>query len=152
MEIVFEPAAERDYERCWRLYFSQMEKTLRELNLDPVAHEAGFRQKWVPAQVEVIRLVGRDVGWLQVVEGADELFLAQIFIDPEHQNQGIGTIAIGRVMKLAGQRKLPLALAVVKGNRAVRLYTRLGFRIVGEDRVKHYMQLDPQGDGNTNED
>ena len=142
MEIAFRPALEQDYEACRRLYFSQMEKTIRELDLDPVAHAAGFREQWIPSQVRIIQFGGQDVGWLQVIDRSEGLLLAQIFVESQYQNQGIGTHVMRRVIEQAAEKCLPLALAVVKNNRALRLYQRLGFRVVQEDGCKFYMRLD----------
>jgi GNAT superfamily N-acetyltransferase len=149
MEIEFRPAVGQDFEACRRLYLSQMADTIRQLNLDPVAHAAGFLEPWIPAQVRVLRLAGKDVGWLQVVDRDDEVFLAQIFIEPEFQNRGIGTVAVRHVLREAAAKRLPLAPAVVKTNPARRLYTRLGFRTTREDDVKFYMRLDPKPEAET---
>lgn len=149
MEIGFRPAIEQDFEACRRLYFSEMEETIRRLNLDPVAHASGFRERWIPAQVRIIQLAGKDVGWLQVVDGDEELFLAQIFIEPGFQNRGIGSFAVKQVLLAAATRSLPLALAVVKANPARRLYERLGFRTTHEDEIKFYMRRDPNPKADT---
>jgi ribosomal protein S18 acetylase RimI-like enzyme len=143
MEIEFRPAVGQDFEACRRLYLSQMADTIRQLNLDPVAHAAGFLEQWNPAQVRILQVAGKDVGWLQVIDGGEELFLSQIFIEPEFQYRGIGTFAVREVLLEAAAKSLPVALAVVKTNRACRLYTRLGFRTTHEDDVKFYMRLDP---------
>lgn len=143
MEITFRLAAEEDYEACRQLYFSQMEKTIRNLNLVPAAHAAGFRERWIASQVRIIQLDGHDVGWLQVIDRFRDLFLAQLFIEPEFQNRGIGAAAMRRIMHHAAEKRLPLALAVVKGNPAIRLCTRLGFSVTHEDEFKLYMRLGP---------
>ena len=146
MEIGFRSAVERDFEACRRLYFSQMDETIRRLHLDPAAHAASFREQWIPAQVRIVQLAGKDAGWLQVIDRGEELFLAQIFIEAEFQNRGIGTFAVRHVLREAAAKRLPVDLAVVKTNPARRLYMRLGFRTVREDDFKFYMRLDPESD------
>jgi len=80
METGFRAAVEQDGEACRQLHSSQMQKTIRELNLDPGAHAAGFRERWTAAGVPIIQLDGRDVGRRQALDQLDELFAAQIFI------------------------------------------------------------------------
>jgi GNAT superfamily N-acetyltransferase len=150
MEIGFRPADERDYEACRRLYFSAMEKTIREFGLDPAAHAEGFREQWIAAQVRIIQAEREDVGWMQVIDRLDDLFLAQIFLKPEFQNRGIGTFALQCVMREAADRGQPLALAVIKSNPALGLYKRLGFRVTHEDEFKFYMRLDPPSPSRAN--
>ncbi len=151
MEIAFRPAAEQDFEACRRLYFSAMESTFRELNIDPVAHSEGFREQWVPAQVRIIQFDGRDLGWVQVIDRWNELFLAQIFVEPEFQRRGIGSSAIRCVTRQAAAKHVPVTLAVIKNNPARRLYMRLGFRTTHEDVFKLYMRLDPKHDADAAE-
>ena len=146
MEIAFRPATEHDFEACRRLYFSQMANALREFHIDPATHAKGFREQWNPAQVQILRLNGNDVGWLQIIDRGTELFLGQLFVEPDFQNRGIGTLAIRSVLRRAAVRAVPLALAVVKGNPALRLYVRLGFRITHEDDRKFYLRHDPLAD------
>ncbi len=144
MEVDLRPATEQDLEACRRLYFTAMEPTLRELRIDPFAHAEGFREQWNPAEVRIIQFGGKDVGWLQLIDRGNELFLAQVFVEPGFQRRGIGTSAIRCVMRQAAGKRLPLALAVVKNNPALRLYLRLGFRIAHEDDRKFHMRLDPR--------
>jgi hypothetical protein len=44
-----------------------MDGVIRQLNLDRVAHAAGFREQWEPVQVRIITFDGSDIGWLQSV-------------------------------------------------------------------------------------
>ena len=87
------------------------------------------------------------MGWLQCIGSSDELFLAQLFVDGPFQNRGIGTEVMNRLINEATVRNQSVALAVVKINPALRLYQRLGFRIMHEDERKYYMQRGPDFSG-----
>lgn len=106
--------------------------------------EASFQEQWKAAQVRIITLDGFDVGWLQTFIEDDALLLAQLFIDRPFQRRGIGTHVIHRLIDEGNRANRPLRLNVVKINPAVRLYERLGFRVIREDERKFYMKRDPE--------
>jgi GNAT superfamily N-acetyltransferase len=137
MRTVLRPSRPEDFEYCAALYFAEMEKTIQGLNLDRTAHAASFRDRWEVTQVRIITLNGADIGWLQTTTTNAALFLAQLFVEPAFQRQGIGT----EVMKhLFDEACKAVTLGVVKTNPALRLYERLGFRITHDDNRKFYMR------------
>jgi ribosomal protein S18 acetylase RimI-like enzyme len=142
-KIVFRPARSEDFDYCANLYFSGMENIIRELKLDWAAQAASLRQEWEPAQVRVIVVDAVDVGWFQIIPHDDVLFLAQIFVDRQFQERGIGTEVMNSLIEEGTRGGQAMALAVVKTNPALRLYRRLGFRITHEDDRKFYMRRDP---------
>lgn len=99
-----------------------------------------FNGHYELAEVQVILLDGRDVGWLQVSETEQELELAQIHIEQEFCSQGIGSQLIRKLMKEAQQKGKSVFLSFVRGNRALSLYQRLGFSIISEDEHKQHMR------------
>lgn len=132
-----------DFLYCKHLYFSAMNPLLEELRIDRAAHEVGFQQQWDLTQVRIIVVDGLDVGWLQSVERADGIFIAQLFVESVFQRRGIGTEVLRRMIDEAALSNQPVRLNVVKSNPAVRLYKRLGFCVTQEDERKLYMQLNP---------
>jgi ribosomal protein S18 acetylase RimI-like enzyme len=142
MQIALRPALAMDFDYCARLYFSGMDRVIRELNLDQAAQVTGLRHQWDPAQVRIITLDGADVGWLHVIDQGDALFLAQLFVDGPCQGRGIGTEVVNSLIGEAARAHKAVTLGVVKSNPALRLYTRIGFRITDEDDRKFYMRRD----------
>ncbi len=143
MPISLRQALDQDFDYCKRLYFGEMEWIIQELHLDRAAQAASFARQWDLTQVRIIRLGGSDVGWLQTMTQADELFVAQIFVDRPFQRRGIGTEVMRRLIGEAAHVNRATRLDVVKINPAVRLYERLGFQVIGEDDRKFYMKRDP---------
>jgi ribosomal protein S18 acetylase RimI-like enzyme len=121
-----------------------MQGIIDELKLDRIAHAAGFEQQWELTRVRILIVNGSDAGWMQSVSRDGEIFLAQIFVDGPFQGRGIGTRAISELLAEAAEAGQAVCLGVAKINRAIRLYERLGFRIVGEDDRKLYMRRDPE--------
>jgi ribosomal protein S18 acetylase RimI-like enzyme len=141
--IEFRSADVKDFDYCARLYFAGIEPIIQRLKLDRASQVADFRQRWAPNEVQIINRGGVDVGWFQIATSRNEIFLAQIFVEPSVQNQGIGTEVMHRLTKQAKRAGKAVTLGVVKSNPARRLYERLGFRITSEDNQKFYMRLDP---------
>src|SRR5262245_3791699 len=85
--LAFRSARADDVGYCLKLYFSEMERTMRELNLDLARHEASFREQWEVTQVEIIAQGNSEIGWLQSRREGDALFLAQLFVEPAFQGR-----------------------------------------------------------------
>jgi GNAT superfamily N-acetyltransferase len=143
MRIAVRPARVEDFDFCSDLYFSEMGRTIRELNLDVGKQAANLRQRWDLQQVRIITLAGDDIGWVQSMIEGDALFLGQLFVAPAHQGHGIGTTIVRRLIEEAACERRAVTLGVVKTSPALRLYRRLGFRTTREDDRKFYMRRDP---------
>jgi GNAT superfamily N-acetyltransferase len=141
--VAFRPASPQDFGYCEKLYFAGMEQIIRQLNLDMDVQVRSFQKQWESAQVQLITLDGKDVGWLQSMTAEDSLFLAQLFVDAPVQRRGIGTEVMRRVIGEASRTGRAVELAVVKINPALRLYQRLGFQVTHEDDRKFYMRREP---------
>lgn len=84
---------------------------------------------------QVIVLNGRDVGMIRTSETEDRVVLDDIEILPAFQGRGLGTAVVKAVLDYAEGRGKDTALEVLTLNPARRLYQRLGFQIIGQDRV-----------------
>jgi GNAT superfamily N-acetyltransferase len=98
-------------------------------------------QRFTPENFRVIQASGIDSGILAPARKTDCLRLNQLFILPEYQGRGIGTLCMMHVLKDAAAYKLPVRLRVLKVNsRAAAFYKRLGFRIIGESDTHMLME------------
>jgi len=143
MDVAFRPARLQDFDYCAKLYFAEMERFIVELQLDRAAQAAGFRERWRVGEVRLITLDGLDIGWLQTQTEDGALFLAQLFVQSSCQRRGIGTLVMRRLIAEAAHAGDAVTLGVVRGNPALRLYQRLGFRVTHEDSRKFYMRREP---------
>jgi ribosomal protein S18 acetylase RimI-like enzyme len=110
------------------------------LDLQFKAQQQGYRSAFPQAEFHVILLDNQPVGRLAVHRAAGELRLIDIALLPEHRNQGIGTTLIQKLSTEAAAAGQPLRLSVVKGQRAVHLYQRLGFAKTGESDWRDLME------------
>jgi ribosomal protein S18 acetylase RimI-like enzyme len=81
-----------------------------------------------------------EAGRLYVGRWAEEICVVDISLRPEFRGQGIGTELLQALVREAAKEDKPLRVHVERFNRALRLYTRLGFRVLAEKGV--YLQLE----------
>jgi ribosomal protein S18 acetylase RimI-like enzyme len=147
MQISFRPAHPSDFDYCTRLYFTEMDWIIRELRIDAATQRQRFPEQWNPDQTQIILSGDKEVGWLQVMEQDDALFLAQLFVEGIFQRKGLGTEVMHQLIAKAENMGKAVTLEVVKINPAIRLYERLGFRINGESEHKFCMRREPSSAG-----
>jgi GNAT superfamily N-acetyltransferase len=77
-------------------------------------------------------LIGRDQGTGGLDGDKPELAVGVV---PEHRGRGVGTQLLHRVLEGAREHFSDILLTVREGSPAIRLYERLGFRMLSEDPV-----------------
>jgi ribosomal protein S18 acetylase RimI-like enzyme len=81
-----------------------------------------------------------DVGWLRTEDHPDHLRLDYLVLLPEYQRRGIGESIVRELLDRAAMLGVPVKLNVLHVNPARRLYERLGFRAVGSDDHRFFME------------
>ena len=78
-------------------------------------------------------------GYGYIEEQTSELAIA---LFEEYRNKGLGTKLMNRMIELLQAKDYPqVSLSITKGNHAVRLYERLGFKVVDENEEDYIMLL-----------
>lgn len=86
-----------------------------------------FRDRFISDEYQVIEIDNIIIGFMKIVSSEAEIYLGEIQISKDFQNQGIGTSLIQSVIQEAKTNNKKLSLKVLKGNPAKNLYQRLGF-------------------------
>lgn len=68
------------------------------------------------------------VGFIGIKNHEKEIYLYRFFIDEKYRNQGIGTIALNKIIDMAKEQNKDMSLEVFGENIAIDLYERLGFK------------------------
>ena len=140
INYVLRNAEESDYDFIKGLYIDTMEPLLSALDAwNPDKNIASFNKTYRFSEAKIIVVDGEDAGWFQLHPTNEELSLHQIHIKPEFQNRNIGTRIIKTLIRKAEKQDKKLTLMVVKNNRALKLYQRLGFEIIDEDETKYHL-------------
>jgi len=143
MDVLLRPCRPRDFEYARGLYFETMRWAIeRVFDWDQVRQEASFAEWFKPDEVWIVVVDGSDAGWIQWRADKESVVLGSIYIAPSMQRKGIGTRVIQTILNSAAQQNQFVTLSVMKINPALALYTRLGFRITGEDDHKLYLRSD----------
>ncbi len=143
--VTLRPARPADLRYCRDVYYEAMRPTIERLfGWDEAGQDATFERQWAVEEATILVEGARDIGWMQATESGGVVFLKQLYVEPARRTLGIGTLVLSGLIDRAHARNLPVTLGVVKGNPAIRLYERLGFRIAGEDTLKLYLRLEPR--------
>ena len=106
---------------------------------DEKAQRNKFDRKWEKADYQIIEMKDRRIGTIWVTVAGDHIRLNEIQIHPKHQREGIGSALVSKQLSIAQKLGIPMRLRVLKGNRAVNFYKRLGFVICGQTENYIYM-------------
>jgi ribosomal protein S18 acetylase RimI-like enzyme len=96
------------------------------------AQDAYWRQLRPRTRRYVVEVGGRGAGRLYVDRTAQEIRIVDIALLPEFRGAGVGTALLRGVLAEGEAAGLPVTIHVERGNRARRLYGRLGFERVAD--------------------
>lgn len=142
-EVRLRPALPSDFGFCRTLYFSCMRPLLEALGAwDAKKADDAFDEYFEPDEIRIVVVDGVEAGWIQVSQTGDELHLDQIHLIETVRGRGIGTQLMRETMAHARSVGKPVLLSLLRGNRAVGLYRKLGFKPNGSDKTKLHMRWD----------
>lgn len=143
--IAMRPAIAGDFGFCRALYLSSMYPLQKALGIwDEKKVKNAFKGYFKPEEIRIVLVDGVKVGWIQVSQTESEVHLDQIHLYEEVREQGIGTKLIRETMADARRAGKPVLLSLLRGNRAISLYRRLGFEPNGSDNTKLHMRWSGQ--------
>jgi ribosomal protein S18 acetylase RimI-like enzyme len=105
------------------------------------AQHAHYQANYANALWLIIERDSVPFGRLYFVRWPQEHRLIDIAMLPEYRGQGIGTAILHDLFDDAADK--PVTIHVEKNNPAMRLYTRLGFRAIGEHGVYDLLERRP---------
>lgn len=107
---------------------------------DESRQDSFFKKDRPSAEHEILLCDGAPCGYVCVEEYPDYVHVRELVILPEYQRRGIGSLFLRKVLEQAKARQVPVKLGVLRENRAVSLYRRLGFREYERTRTHIMMQ------------
>ena len=125
------PATGEDFAFAESIYIEAMRLLMEPLvKWNEVERRAALRRSFKVADAMIIVVGGQDIGWMQVSVRDTDYNLAQLQLVEGHRCKGIGTRLIRDLLDRAEREARTVSLSVVRTNRAIGLYRRLGFRII----------------------
>ena len=123
-----------DFSFAEAIYIDAMRPLMQKLaRWNEAERRAALRRSFKAADTSIVILDGRDIGWMQISERDTDYNLAQLQLLDDYCGLGIGTRLIGALLDKAVREGRTVSLSVIRINRAIGLYKRLGFRIVDPD-------------------
>ena len=107
------------------------------------AQTAHYAKHYAGMSADVILVDDEPAGRLLVARWANEIRILDISILPEFRGRGAGGVLLRRLLDEATAAGKRVTIHVERGNRALGLYERLGFRPVGEHGVYLRMEWGP---------
>jgi GNAT superfamily N-acetyltransferase len=140
---VLRPAGMGDYGFIYRLRAETLRGYLPGAGIVDHAEQDAFFARFDVARHRLVSVEGQRAGAISVLEREDALHLANLHLAPDFQHRGLGTALVEELQRRATERAVPVTLNVLKVNPAVAFYQRLGFRIEGEQGIRHRMVWSP---------
>jgi ribosomal protein S18 acetylase RimI-like enzyme len=98
------------------------------------------KKQFNPKQIKIILHHNKEVGLVDMEEGIDTFFIANVLIEQPFQGQGIGRKVIEDIVRNARKENKKIELQVFKINlRAKKLYEEFGFMVTGETDLHYQM-------------
>ena len=104
-----------------------------------------FAQSWDGVPHDILAADGVPVGYCAIEERAHDIHLRELVIAPEAQGRGIGTEVLRQLQESSRQTGKPIVLGTFTENRALALYTRLGFLPIGRTETHILMEWRARG-------
>jgi ribosomal protein S18 acetylase RimI-like enzyme len=151
------PEEPRDQAFLFELYASTRQEELDAWGWPPemralflkmqFAASQGYHTAFPTADFQIVVAGGQDAGRLAIDLSSKELRVVDIALLPQYRNGGIGSALLQNILAQAAAIGLPVRLCVRKGNRAERLYSRLGFVKFAETELHLEMEWRPSAAG-----
>ena len=98
-----------------------------------------FEKKWEKANYQIIEKDDKRIGTIWVTTKKDFIQLYEIQLLPQFQRQGIGSTLIHRELEKAQEQGKFIRLRLLKKNKAIRFYERLGLVVYDETDTRFSM-------------
>jgi GNAT superfamily N-acetyltransferase len=153
--ITLRPATSEDDAFLLQLYTSSRGDDLRSLGWDEdriaeflamqyEAQQAFDEGDYQTAGNEIVSCANERAGRLMVERREHEIRCVDIALLPAFRNQGVGSFLIKRLQEQAKTERKPLRVQVIRFNRAVNLFERLGFERTSETGTHFQMEWTPR--------
>ena len=146
MQVGLLPCAAEDKDFVFRVTEEAMRSYVEEAfgSWQPDSQRRRSEESFNLATYRLVAVDDVRAGILVVEDRSSEIFLAKIFLLPQFQRRGVGTVLIRRLIERAAMERKPLRLRVLRVNtRARRLYERLGFVVTHSTADHHYLEQRP---------
>ncbi|TCC58652.1 GNAT family N-acetyltransferase [Kribbella pittospori] len=138
------PAAVEDVEVIAELRAEVMRPDLERLGrYDEYRVRQRFRDSFSEQHTSIIMVDDELAGCITIRPAEDRLWLEHFYLAPRLQGRGLGSVVLRTALEQADAQGATVALNVLQGSNARRLYERHGFVLESEDPVDVFMIRPP---------
>jgi ribosomal protein S18 acetylase RimI-like enzyme len=149
--VTLRPERPEDEPFLYTVYASTREEELALTQWDAAARRTfldhqframrqGYRGMFPEGEFLIIEIGGQAAGRMVMHRTAAEIRVVDLALLPPYRNRGIGTGLMGRICAGADR---PVRLSVLRGNRALGWYGRLGFSKISELGIYEELEWHP---------
>lgn len=124
---------------CMPLTDSQKQQLL---DMQFRAQDGQYRRDYAQASFDLLLVAGEVAGRLYLDRSEDAILLIDISLLPQYRGSGLGSAVLRALQDEATAGGRSIELNVMRTNRALRLYQRLGFVVTADSGVYYSMQWD----------
>ncbi|OFZ58338.1 MAG: hypothetical protein A2381_14440 [Bdellovibrionales bacterium RIFOXYB1_FULL_37_110] len=145
-KYVVRPAVDQDFQFCLNLHHKAYKVYVSVIwGWDEELQNKMFQDTFVTTGTWIVSLGEQDIGYYQLNEKVDNLHIRNFIIDQNYQGIGIGTSILKDLIETCKTKNQVIKLGVFKMNqRAMKLYRRLGFKVVEESETHYMMKYELQ--------
>ena len=145
MEITYINTVFEDADTLVEIRISAMKESLERIGrFDPQRARERFISSFEAENTKYIALNGTKVGFVVVKFKENEVLLDHLYIKPEHQNKGIGSVVLQTIFSEANLKSLPVTVGALRESASNRFYQAHGFIKSGESEWDIYYARQPQ--------
>lgn len=127
------PVSEADFDALLAIRIEAMRDSLERLGrFDPERARARLRATFRPDHTWFIERDGARIGFYALRPDGDGLRLDHLYVVPAAQGLGVGGQVLGRLLRDADLRGLPVRVGALRGSDSNRFYRRHGFEPVAQ--------------------
>lgn len=148
-KVIFASVTEEDFEELAGMRIAAMRESLERVGrFDPARACERLRQSFHPAHSEIIVIDGARIGFYTFRPVEDGFQLDHLYVHPDWQSCGVGSLIMGRLLAMADSRQMPVRLGALRDSPSNRFYQRHGFVQTAEDAWDIYYLRVPVRDKN----
>ena len=134
-KITYQIASDDHYQFCEGLHHESMRVYVEPLwGWDEEFQHQRYKKIWKPENIKIINFEKTDIGYLETEDYGDYIKIVNFFIAKEFRDKGIGTLVLGDLTKDNKKTVKKIKLNVLNNNPAKKLYEKIGFQFISEDK------------------
>ncbi len=141
MELTYVSATAEDFDELVELRIDAMKESLEAIGrFDRERSVERFRASFRPIETKILKKEEETIGFFAVSEQEDHLYLDHLYISPNHQSLGFGSMAIKEIISRSEESDLPIRLGALRASKSNDFYLSHGFVVTNEDEFDIYYE------------